>query len=65
MVFDKEKKESVENLKSFVIQEADFQMAAAETIHGLYQIGNKVKNILVQVSNRIKVNTKRSVYSVT
>ena len=36
-VFDKEKKENVENLRSFVIQEAEFQIAAAETIHGLHQ----------------------------
>ena len=42
-VFDKEKKENVENLRSFVIQEAEFQMAATETIHGLHRIGNKAK----------------------
>ena len=49
--FDKEKK--VLRIRSFVIQEAEFQMAASETVHGLYQIGKKVKNIFVQVSNRI------------
>ena len=42
-VFDKEKKENVENLRSFTIQEAEFQMAAAETIHSLHRIGNKAK----------------------
>ena len=42
-VFDKEKNENVENLRSFVIQEAEFQMATAETIHGLHRIGNKAK----------------------
>ena len=42
-VFDKEKNENAENLRSFVIQEAEFQMAAAETIHGLHRIGNNAK----------------------
>ena len=35
-VFDKEKNENVDNLRFFIIQEAEFQMAAAETIHGVH-----------------------------
>ena len=42
-MFDKEKNENVENLRSFVTQEAEFEMAAAETIHSLHRIGNKAK----------------------
>ena len=42
-MFDKENNENVQNLRSFVIQEAEFQMAIAETIHGLHRIGNKAK----------------------
>lgn len=43
-IFDKEQKKNDENLRSFVIQEAELQMAAAETTHGFHQIGNKGKN---------------------
>ena len=62
-VFDKEKKENVENLRSFVIQEAEFQIAAAETIHGLHQIGNKAKIDHTyfgssQQSNKVKYHKK-------
>ena len=32
------------NLRSFVIQEDEFQMAGAKTIHGLHRTGNKDKN---------------------
>ena len=42
-VFDKEKNKNVNNLRSFVIQEAEFQMAAAGTIRGLHRTGNKAK----------------------
>ena len=42
-MFDKEKNENVENLRTFVTQEAEFEMAAAETIHSLHRIGNKDK----------------------
>ena len=42
-MFDKEKNENVENLRTFVTQEAEFEMAAAETIHSLHRIGNKAK----------------------
>ena len=56
-VFDKEKKENVENLRSFVIQEAEFQMGAAKTI------GNKAKIDhtyfgLSQQSNKVKYHKK-------
>ena len=37
-VLDKENNKNIENLRSFVIQEAEFQMAA-----GLHRIGNKAK----------------------
>ena len=58
-VFNKDKKENVENLRSFVIQKAEFQMAADETIHGLHRIGNKAKvdHIYLdssQQSNKVK-----------
>lgn len=43
-IFDKEQKKNDENLRSFVIQETELQMAAAETIHGFHQIENKGKN---------------------
>ena len=42
-MFDKEKKENVENLRPFTIQEAESEMAAAETIHGSRRIGSKAK----------------------
>lgn len=35
-MFDKKQKKNDENLRSFVIQEAELQMAAAETIHGFH-----------------------------
>ena len=65
-VFDKEKKENVENLRSLIIQRPEFHRAAPETIHGLHRIGNKAKidHINFGLShNQMKVNTKRSVYS--
>ena len=37
-VLDKENNKNIENLRSFVIKEAEFQMAA-----GLHRIGNKAK----------------------
>ena len=56
-VFDKEKKENVENLRSFVIQEAEFQMGTAKTI------GNKAKIDHTyfgssQQSNKVKYHKK-------
>ena len=56
-VFDKEKKENVENLRSFVIQEAEFQMGTAKTI------GNKAKIDHTyfgssQQSNKVKYQKK-------
>ena len=44
-VFDKEKNENIKNLRSFMIQEAEFEMAAAKAIHGLHRIGNKAKTV--------------------
>ena len=62
-MFDKEKNENIENLRSFVIQEAEFQMAAATTIHGLQRIGNDVKIDHTyfgskQQSNKVKYQKK-------
>ena len=62
-VFDKEKKENIENLRSFVIREAEFQISAAETIHGLHRIGNKAKIDHTyfgssQQSNKVKYQKK-------
>ena len=36
--FENKKKGNVETLRRFVIQEAEFQMAAAETLHGLHNV---------------------------
>ena len=60
-MFDKEKNENVENLRSFIIQE--FQMAAAEKIHSLHLIGNKAKIDHTyfgssQQSNKVKYQKK-------
>ena len=60
-MFDKEKNENVENLRSFIIQE--FQMAAAEKIHSLHLIGNKAKIDYTyfgssQQSNKVKYQKK-------
>ena len=62
-MLDKEKNENVVNLRSFVIQEAEFQMADAETIHGLHLIRNKAKidNTYFgssQQSNKVKYQKK-------
>ena len=62
-VFDKGKNENVENLRSFVIQEAEFQMATAETIRGLHRTGNKAKTDHTyfgssQQSNKVKYEKK-------
>ena len=60
-MFDKEKNENVENLRSFIIQE--FQMAAAKKIHSLHLIGNKAKIDYTyfgssQQSNKVKYQKK-------
>ena len=57
-VLDKENNKNIENLRSFVIQEAEFQMAA-----GLHRIGNKAKIDHTyfgssQQSNKVKYQKK-------
>ena len=60
---DKERNENVENLRSFIIQKAEFQMATAKTIHNLHRIGNKAKIDHTyfgssQQSNKVKYQKK-------
>ena len=43
-IFEHKKNENVKVFKSFIIQEAEFQMAASETVHGLYLKKESYKN---------------------
>ena len=50
-------------MRSFVIQEAEFEISATETIHGLHRIGNKFKIDHTyfgssQQSNKVKYHKK-------
>ena len=38
MIFEKQKRESVESLREWVLQEAEFQIKALEAVHGLVDI---------------------------